>query len=89
MKCRKLGNTGLIVSEVGLGNMQFGGKMNMGNLAQEETTRIVRLALDRGINSFNTAEDSRSKVLYPERYAAGGSWKDLARSPVVGLSSAC
>ena len=31
MKHRKLGNTGLIVSEVALGTMQFGGKMNMGN----------------------------------------------------------
>ena len=35
MKYRKLGNTGLIVSEVALGTMQFGGKMNMGNLDQE------------------------------------------------------
>ena len=50
MKYRKLGNTGLIVSEVALGTMQFGGKMNMGNLGQEDTTRMVRLALDRGIN---------------------------------------
>ena len=40
MKYRKLGNTGLIVSEVALGTMQFGGRMNMGNLGQEETTRI-------------------------------------------------
>jgi hypothetical protein len=29
MNYRKLGNTGLIVSEVALGTMQFGGKMNM------------------------------------------------------------
>ena len=50
MKYRKLGNTGLIVSEVALGTMQFGGKMNMGNLGQEQTTRMVQLALDRGIN---------------------------------------
>jgi hypothetical protein len=26
------------VSEVALGTMQFGGKMNMGNLGQEDTT---------------------------------------------------
>jgi hypothetical protein len=44
MKYRKLGNTGLIVSEVALGTMQFGGKMNMGNLGQEDTTRMVKLA---------------------------------------------
>src|SRR5664279_4631520 len=56
MKYRKLGNTGLIVSEVALGTMQFGGKMNMGNLGQEETTRMVKLALDRGINFIDTAD---------------------------------
>jgi len=56
MKYRKLGNTGLIVSEVALGTMQFGGKMNMGNLGQEDTTRMVNLALDRGINFIDTAD---------------------------------
>jgi len=56
MKYRKLGNTGLIVSEVALGTMQFGGKMNMGNLGQEDTNRMVRLALDRGINFIDTAD---------------------------------
>jgi aryl-alcohol dehydrogenase-like predicted oxidoreductase len=56
MKYRKLGNTGLIVSEVALGTMQFGGKMNMGNLGQEDTTRMVKLALARGINFIDTAD---------------------------------
>ena len=56
MKYRKLGNTGLIVSEVALGTMQFGGKMNMGNLGQEATTRMVRQALDHGINFIDTAD---------------------------------
>ncbi|MGA7825405.1 MAG: aldo/keto reductase [Steroidobacteraceae bacterium] len=56
MKYRKLGNTGLIVSEVALGTMQFGGKMNMGNLGQEDTTRMVKLALDRGVNFIDTAD---------------------------------
>ena len=56
MRYRKLGNTGLIVSEVALGTMQFGGKMNMGNLGQQDTTRMVKLALDRGINFIDTAD---------------------------------
>ena len=56
MKYRTLGHTGLIVSEVALGSMQFGGKMNMGNLGQEDTTRMVKLALDRGINFIDTAD---------------------------------
>ena len=56
MKYRKLGHTGLIVSEVALGSMQFGAKMNMGNLGQEDTTRMVKLALDHGINFIDTAD---------------------------------
>src|SRR3979490_315068 len=59
MKYRKLGNTGLIVSEVALGTMQFGGRMNMGNLGQEDTTRMVKAALDRGINFIDTAGGAR------------------------------
>ncbi len=56
MKYRKLGNTGLIVSEVALGTMQFGSKMNLGNLGQEETTRMVKQALESGINFIDTAD---------------------------------
>src|SRR6185503_6351628 len=56
MRHRTLGRTGLIVSEVALGSMQFGGKMNMGNLGQEDTARMVKLALDRGINFIDTAD---------------------------------
>jgi aryl-alcohol dehydrogenase-like predicted oxidoreductase len=56
MRYRKLGNTGLIVSELALGTMQFGGKMNMGNLGQEDTTRMVKAALDWGINFIDTAD---------------------------------
>src|ERR1700728_2588613 len=56
MEYRKLGNTGLIVSEGALGTMKFGGKMKMGNIGQEATTRMVKIALDRGINYIDTAD---------------------------------
>jgi aryl-alcohol dehydrogenase-like predicted oxidoreductase len=56
MKYRRLGSTGLIVSEISLGTMQFGGKMNVGNLDQEATTAMVRFALDKGINFIDTAD---------------------------------
>jgi aryl-alcohol dehydrogenase-like predicted oxidoreductase len=56
MRYRKLGNIGLIVSGVALGTMQFGGRMNVGNLGQEDTTRMVKLALDGGINLIDTAD---------------------------------
>src|ERR1700758_1799041 len=56
MKYRKLGNTGLIVSSVARGTMQFGDRMNMGNLGQEDATRMVKLAFDRGVNFIDTAD---------------------------------
>jgi aryl-alcohol dehydrogenase-like predicted oxidoreductase len=55
MRYRTLGRTGLIVSEVALGTMQFG-KNTLGNLDQAATTRMVKLALDRGINFIDTAD---------------------------------
>jgi aryl-alcohol dehydrogenase-like predicted oxidoreductase len=56
MKYRKLGNSGLIVSEVGLGTMQFGEAMQMGGLDQEATNEMVDFALDHGINYIDTAD---------------------------------
>jgi len=56
MQYRKLGNSGLIVSAVALGTMQFGGKMNVGNLDQHATNEMVTFALDQGINFIDTAD---------------------------------
>lgn len=56
MKYRRLGNSGVIVSEVALGTMQFGQKMNMGNLDQKQTTELVGFAIDQGINFIDTAD---------------------------------
>ena len=56
MVYRKLGNSGLIVSAVALGTMQFGSKMNVGNLDQKATDKMVKHALDHGINFIDTAD---------------------------------
>lgn len=56
MKYRQLGNSGLIVSAVALGTMQFGEKMNVGNLDQQATNEMVSFALDQGINFIDTAD---------------------------------
>jgi aryl-alcohol dehydrogenase-like predicted oxidoreductase len=53
---RRLGSSGLIVSLASLGTMQFGTRMNMGNLNQRQTTEMVRFALDRGVNFIDTAD---------------------------------
>jgi aryl-alcohol dehydrogenase-like predicted oxidoreductase len=55
MQYRRLGNSGLIVSALSLGTMQFGQAMNMGRLDQDATNEMVKFALDRGINFIDTA----------------------------------
>jgi diketogulonate reductase-like aldo/keto reductase len=50
----------------------------------DEEVRLLDAASDPGIPypkwmvlQLDTAEDPRSKALYPERYVDGGPWKDL------------
>ena len=56
MEYRRLGNSGLIVSALSLGTMQFGKGMNMGNLDQNATNDMIKFALDNGINFIDTAD---------------------------------
>ena len=60
MRMKKLGNTGLLVSELCLGTMTFGNSGGMfaqiGQLQQSEVDGIVRAALDGGINFIDTAD---------------------------------
>ena len=59
MRYRRLGPSGLFVSELCLGTMTFGGSGGMwgqiGQLRQDEADTLVRAALDAGINFFDTA----------------------------------
>lgn len=60
MKYNLLGNTGLLVSELCLGTMTFGGNnggafAKMGKVPQDEATKLVKAALDGGINFIDTA----------------------------------
>src|SRR5271156_6674647 len=89
MKYRKLGNTGVIVSELALGTMQFGGKMNMGNLGQEDTTRMVKLAVDRGINFIDPADVySRGESETLRGNSLKGTRKEIILAPKVRLPMA-
>lgn len=56
MKYRKLGNSGVLVSSLSLGTMQFGRGMKMGSLGPDQTDGMVRFALDQGINLIDTAD---------------------------------
>lgn len=58
MKYRKLGNSELMVSRVCLGCMGFGDKysgQHTWTLDEEQSRKIIRYALDAGINFFDTA----------------------------------
>jgi len=59
MKMRLMGNTGIKVSEICFGAMTFGGRgywKNIGELEQKEADELVNLAIEGGINFFDTAD---------------------------------
>jgi len=59
MRYRRLGRTGLYVSELGLGTMTFGGKgfwEAIGKLTVAEAERLIVTALDAGVNFIDTAD---------------------------------
>ena len=60
MRYSTVGRTGLFVSELCFGAMTFGGKSGIwekiGNTEQQEADRLIGLALDAGINFFDTAD---------------------------------
>lgn len=58
MKYKLLGKTGVLVSELCLGTMTFGGKgywQAIGQMPEDEVTNLVKTAIDNGINFFDTA----------------------------------
>lgn len=64
MHYRKFGSTGFDASEVGLGTWQFGG--DWGAINELDANAILKSALDRGINFFDTADvygSGRSETL--------------------------
>jgi aryl-alcohol dehydrogenase-like predicted oxidoreductase len=70
MRYRKLGNTGLIVSEMCLGAMTFGSGTGMwatvAGVGQDGTTDLIKTAFDKGINFIDTADfysDGRSEIV--------------------------
>lgn len=54
LKCRKLGNQGLTVSELGLGCMGMNQSYGLPN--EQESIRTIHRAIELGVNFFDTAE---------------------------------
>lgn len=59
LRYKALGNSGLLVSELCLGTMTFGGDEDIwgliGQLKQEQADELVKIALEAGINFIDTA----------------------------------
>lgn len=69
MRKRKLGSTGLEVSEVAFGAWQLGNDDSWGGMDDKTANRLVNEALDGGINLFDTAPnyaDTKSERLLGE-----------------------
>src|SRR5579872_3011350 len=87
MRMKKLGNTGLVVSEICLGTMTFGGESQgiwaaIGQLDQGAVTTIMRTAIERGVNFIDTANvyhAGRSEILTGQALKTLG----VARDSVV------
>jgi aryl-alcohol dehydrogenase-like predicted oxidoreductase len=60
MRMKKLGNTGLVVSEICMGTMTFASGEGMwaaiGKMDQSMADELVRTAIERGVNFFDTAD---------------------------------
>lgn len=59
MNYRRMGNSGLMVSEICFGVMTFTankGWKHVGKIEQKEADRLIKIALDEGINIFDTAD---------------------------------
>jgi len=87
MNMRLLGSSGLKVSELCFGTMTFGGKdvyARIGQQRQEDANRLVSMAMDGGINFFDTA-DVYSEGLSEEILGAalGGRRKDIVLATKV------
>ena len=90
MRYKKLGRTGLLVSEICLGTMTFGGAGvgnwdNIGRLETKESDELVKAAFDAGVNFFDTADvygNGRSEELL------GGAIKALPRDEIVVATKA-
>ena len=59
MKYNQLGNSGILVSELCMGTMSFGSSgywSVVGSLGYEDSKRLVDIAIDSGINYFDSAD---------------------------------
>ena len=70
MQTRQLGNTGLVVSEIGMGTWELGGQ-EWGDIEEEDALDLLRYAFDSGITLYDTADQyggGRSETLLGQAF---------------------
>jgi len=75
MKYRRLGRSGLMISEMVLGTMNFGGPTG-----KAESFKIIDTALDAGVNLFDCADvyaEGESERILGDAFARNGKRKDI------------
>jgi len=71
MEYRQLGNSGLMISELTLGTMTFGGQggfAKVGAVSLAEARRLIDLVADAGVNLIDTADVYSPG--WPKRFSA-------------------
>ena len=74
MHQRRLGNTGLIVSEIGMGTWELGGR-EWGDIGDTDAVDLLRYAFESGVTYYDTADQyggGRSEQLLGEAFSALG-----------------
>ena len=72
MQQRKLGTTGLTVSEIGMGTWELGGR-EWGDIAETDAVNLLRYAFDNGVTYYDTADQyggGRAERLLGEAFSA-------------------
>ena len=74
MHQRELGNTGLIVSEIGMGTWELGGR-EWGDIGETDAVDLLRYAFESGVTYYDTADQyggGRAERLLGEAFSALG-----------------
>ena len=74
MRQRELGNTGLIVSEIGMGTWELGGR-EWGDIGETDAVDLLRYAFESGVTYYDTADQyggGRAERLLGEAFSALG-----------------
>ena len=76
MQYRKLGNSGLDISTVGIGTNNFGRRMDL-----NATQKVIHKAIDLGINFFDTSNTYGNQL--SEEYIGKTITKDIRRNIII------